>query len=324
LFCEKNNDLAVGLKTLFPRDIVSDVYDVLKDEFHSSEPVINEILEQIFSRQGKGIRTTFMAIIAEMVGGSWESLRKAAVVIEAIHLASLLHDDVVDGSEMRRGKASLNAMHSNKISVLFGDYIFTKALMIAQKIESCDAVSIIHSAVKRMIEGEILDSLHSTIIDEETYFRIIKYKTASLFAASGELGVVLSGVNGIERVWAKELGECLGIAFQIIDDTLDYKGDSEVMGKPILKDIVSGNMTLPLIHSLRKYTLSEIQDIVTDNEGSIERLSEIVRENGGVEYAYGKAHEYSVKAREIIHRFGNAKLDPVFDYFNYMLMNRSF
>ncbi len=128
-------------------NIVCDVYNDMRVELLSSDTVLDKILNQIFAKQGKGVRPVFMALVSELVGGSWNSVRKAALVIEAIHLASLLHDDVLDGSELRRGVSTLNARHSDKISVLFGDYIFITALIIAKEIENPEAVSIIHKMV---------------------------------------------------------------------------------------------------------------------------------------------------------------------------------
>ena len=319
---EKNSKITLKFDETFSRDIIRDVYGDMKAELLSSDPELDNILTRIFSQHGKGIRPCFMALVSELVGGSWESLRRAAMVIEAIHLSSLLHDDVVDGSEMRRGVATMNAQHSNKISVLFGDHIFISALKIASELENSEAIKIIHRAVKRMVEGEIRDTLNNEIIDEDTYIRIIGDKTASLFAASGELGVVLSGVDGIERVWARELGESLGTAFQIIDDTLDYNGKKEVMGKPKYMDVMSGNITLPLIYTLRNKTPGEIKKIFSEQEGTVEKLSDIVRMNGGIEYAYKRARDYSEKARDILSRFDNKNTLSVFDSFFNVLMER--
>ncbi len=319
---EKNSKITFKFDETFSRDIIRDVHSDMRVELLSSDPELDNVLTRIFSQHGKGIPPCFMALVAELVGGSWESLRRAAMLIEAIHLSSLLHDDVVDGSELRRGVATMNAQHSNKISVLFGDHIFISALKIASELENSEAIKIIHRAVKRMVEGEIRDTLNNEIIDEDTYIRIIGDKTASLFAASGEMGVVLSGVDGIERVWARELGESVGIAFQIIDDALDYKGNREVMGKPKHMDVISGNITLPLIYTLRKKTPGEIKKIFSEQEGSVEKLSEIVRMNGGIEYSYKRARDYSEKARDILSRFDNKKTLSVFDSFFNVLMER--
>ena len=321
---EKNSKITFKLDETFTHDIIRDGYSDMRDELLSSDPQLDTILTRIFSQHGKGIRPCFMALVAELVGGSWDSLRRAAMVIEAIHLSSLLHDDVIDGSELRRGVATMNAQHSNKISVLFGDHIFISALKIASELENSEAIRIIHRAVKRMVEGEIRDTLNNEIIDESTYIRIIGDKTASLFAASGELGIILSGVDGIERIWARELGESLGIAFQIIDDTLDYNGNRDKMGKPIFMDVMSKNMTLPLIHSLRGMAIEEVNKILVDRDSSVEKLTELVRMNGGIEYAYQRASDYSEKAREILSRFANTEVQIVFESFFDLLMERHF
>ncbi len=305
-------------------NIVNDVYEDMRVEFNSSDPVINEILFRILSQQGKGVRPVFMVLVAELVGGSWESLRRAATVVEAIHVTSLLHDDVIDGAELRRGVPTLNVVHSNKISILFGDHIFANAILIANEIMSREAVSVVHEAIKRMLVGEISDTLNGEIITEDKYLKIISDKTASLFAAAGELGVILSGIDGNERIWARELGEALGMSFQIIDDTLDYNGDEELMGKPVLMDIMSGNMTLPLIHSIRGMNSDQVMKILSGDKEAVEKISEIVRKNGGIEYAYKKAHEYLEKAREILSRFGNKKMVPMFDKFFDFLMVRNY
>ena len=269
----------------FFSNIINDVYEDMSIEFASSDPVINETLLQILSQKGKGIRPVFMSLVAELVGGSWESVRRAGTVVEAIHLTSLLHDDVIDDAELRRGFPTLKTEHSNKISILFGDYILASAIRIAQDVMNNEAISVVNETIKRMVEGEISGTLGEKTITEDTYYTIISDKTASLFAASGELGVMLSGGDGNERIWARELGEALGMSFQIIDDTLDYDGKAELMGKPVLMDMMSGNMTLPLIYSLRGMTTDKVKKILSEKEESVEKISEIVRKNGGIEYA---------------------------------------
>lgn len=304
--------------------IIEDVYSIMRNELISSYPLIDRMIEHILARHGKGVRPLFMAFIGKLVGGEWEKIKKAAVIIETIHLASLLHDDVVDRSEFRRGVPTLNARHSDKVSVLFGDYILISAIINAKKIENIEAGEIINNAVKKMVEGEIHDTITNGIIDENRYLEIINAKTASLFAASGELGAVLSGVNGNRRIWAGELGECLGMAFQIIDDTLDYNGNINTMGKPANMDLMSGNMTLPLIYSLRGMSKNEIEEIFSQKDGRVAKLSDIVKNNGGVDYSRKKAQEYINKGRALVSRFGNPDMISVFDNFFGLLINRHF
>lgn len=312
----------VELNKTFIPNIINDVYRDIRTFFLSSDSILDSFVTQIFSRKGKGIRPVFMALVGQLVGGSWESLRRCAALIEAIHIASLLHDDVVDSAELRRGAQTLNIQHSDKISVLFGDHIFISALAIAHDVNNHEVFSIVLEAVNRMIKGEIHDSLTSGTIDEDTYLRIIGDKTASLFAASGELGVLLSGVDGTEREWARELGETLGTAFQIIDDTLDYNGNAELMGKSTLMDVMAGNNTLPLIHSLRDMSPEEQSKVLADNGKSIEKISELVDERGGVEYSIKRAQDFSSRAREIVARFDNEKVLASFDSFIDLVLNR--
>ena len=304
-------------------DIVRDVYDDIKRNIVSNESVINDTLRQILELRGKGIRPVFLSLIGELMGGSWEILRKAAMVIETIHIASLIHDDFIDGSEMRRGAATLSVMFSDKISVLYGDYIFIKALDSAREISDQRAVQIIYKAMERMIEGEICEALNDRVIDEEVYLKNSGNKTASLFAASGELGAVLSGCDGVEKKWAGELGESVGMAFQIIDDTLDLTGETVVMGKPRFMDVMSGHLTLPVIHSLKNLPSEEIEKIFANENESVERLTEIVRINRGIEYSFEKANEYLERAKSILERFGNENAVSIFDDFFEMMMTRT-
>ena len=317
-------DVLSGLGNGFSEKIARDVQNEMRAEIVSEDPEINRVLSQILSNPGKCVRPIFMALVGELAGGEWESLKKAAMVIETIHQASLLHDDVIDGSEFRRGMPTLNARHSDKVSVLYGDFIFVTALFAANKIENPDAVEVVNRAVKRMIEGEIKDSMKTGIIDEGLYLNIIADKTAALFAASGELGAMLSGVDSAQRKWAAELGECLGIAFQIIDDSLDYNGNSVLMGKPSGMDLMTGNMTLPLIHALKGMKKEDVYKLLSSGDDSGEKIASLIRDNGGIEYSYGKALEYSQRSVEIIKKFDNDKMLGVFEnLFNY-LINRTF
>jgi octaprenyl-diphosphate synthase len=305
-------------------DIIPGLYEGMIDEIFSSDPQVDKILEQVLATKGKGVRPTFMAIASSLAGGTWESLYKAAMVIEAVHLASLLHDDVVDGSWLRRGVETLNAKYSDKISILSGDYIFIRAMMMSHDIGVPEASSIVFKSVERMIRGEIRDSFASGIIDEETYLSIVGDKTASLFAASGELGVMLSGSTGMERIWGRELGEFVGTAFQIVDDALDYLGNVEVMGKPGLMDVMAGRMTLPLIYSLKGYNPIKIKKMLSGGENSAKELFELVHRNGGIGYALGRAREYVDRAHEVSRRFENRKAQDDLDEFLEILVERHF
>lgn len=303
-------------------DTACEVYQTIRTEFASSDPVIDRILGEVLTIRGKGVRPCFMSRVARLTGGDWESVARSAMVIEAIHLASLFHDDVVDGSRLRRGKATLNARYSDKVSVLFGDYIFMRALAFAETLGSPEAVTVIHEAVRRMVEGEIRESICPGAVDEDAYLAIIGNKTASLFAAAGEAAILLNGGGTRERNLARELGECIGMAFQIIDDTLDYLGDSEEMGKQRFMDIRAGCLTLPLIHSLRGYDTEEVDRILSGAGDSTETVLTLVREKGGIEYARERAFEYLRRCREILWCFPSENIDADWDVFFGIMFDR--
>ncbi len=316
------------MTTYIDEIITSDIIEILhkgiKEELHSPNDDVNETIDHVLVAHGKAVRPAFMALVAQFAGGTWDSVMKAAIVIESIHVSSLLHDDVIDGSDTRRGVVTLNAKYSDKISVLTGDYIFIKAVMLCHKFEDSRATSIILQAVERMIRGEIRDSLVTGVINEETYISIAADKTASLFAAAGELGIMLSGGTENEILRGRSIGEYIGTAFQIVDDTLDYKGDSQVMGKPGLMDAIAGRMTLPLIYSLRQYNPEKIKEIISGGRSSAQKLSALVSSNGGIEYALGYARNYLDKALEVSEQFGNMDAQSSLKNFIRALIDRHY
>lgn len=303
-------------------EIARDVYGDIRENIRSDDPNIDAVLGQMFSQKGKVIRPLFMALVGRIMDCPWSRLRTPAMVIESIHVASLIHDDVVDDSHLRRGSATLNARFSGATSVLFGDYIFLKALHAVNDIDHPRAQSILFRAIERMIEGEINEDLSVGIVDEKTYLNIIGNKTAALFAASGELAVALADGDDDTVVLGRELGESVGMAFQIVDDTLDFVGQTEVMGKPRFADISSERFTLPVIHALKDTPADEIAMLFTGNNDTAERIAEMVHLNGGIEYAYEIARGYSSRARDVLREFGSEKALKVFDDFFDMLVSR--
>ena len=299
-------------------DISSEVYAGIVSEMTSSDSEVQAILDQVLEIRGKAVRPLFMAIVASLMDGRWAAVRDAAVIIEAIHLASLLHDDVLDGSDLRRGVETINARYSDKVSVLTGDFIVIRAIRMAQAHHNPEVLKTVLQSVERMVNGEIRDSLVTGVIDEDTYLSIVGDKTASLFAASGELAVMLSGGSPKEVLWGRELGEHVGMAFQIVDDTLDYRGDLNTLGKPGLMDARAGRMTLPLIHSLRNYAPELIEKLLGDMAGKAGELSTLVAGQGGIGYALGRAGDYLDNARKVARRFNGNRdaLDSLDDFFD--------
>jgi len=284
--------------------IVKELYEDIVSMFRSQDESVNIALRYVLDQHGKGTRPIFMLLMAELAGGTWDTVKPAAMLVEAIHIASLLHDDVLDESAIRRGVEALHVKYSDKVSVLSGDYIFIKALNIASRTYANDVVRILFRAVERMTLGEIRDTIVPEAVDENTYLSIIADKTASLFAASAEIAVSLSG-DGSRCDTGREIGEKLGMAFQIIDDTLDYMGDETDMGKPGLQDAGTGRMTLPLIHALDGVDDGIAHRITNELVSDPQEVRDLVEKRGGIEYAFETAGVYTRRAQELIDIFEN-------------------
>ena len=308
--------------TVIPKHIVDDVNRSLRESLKNNDPLTDKILNHILEKQGKCVRPGFMALVAELVDGTWETVRNAAVAVEAIHLASLLHDDVVDGSELRRGAVTLNMRHSDKMAVLFGDHIVLCAFMMAMEFGKTEVVSLIVRTVRDMIGGEIQGLFDGNLPDEKKYLATVEKKTSSLFSGAGEIAILLAGGGDREREWVDELGGYVGLAFQIVDDALDYTGDRVSMGKPTLRDFIAGNMTLPLIYSLREMTGEEKKRFLDDDRLSPEELRSFVQAQGGIDYAFKSARKYTDRAKSVVARFENDAAAKKFDDFFDMLLGR--
>lgn len=281
-------------------DICSDIQQRMHELLIVGDPGIDAILDRILATPGKSIRPLFMRLVAELTEGSWETVCDAAAVVEAIHLASLLHDDVVDQADLRRGDPTVNASHSDKVSVLYGDYIFITALQAAGTLENPLALPVLFDAVRRMVRGEIGDTGSHGDIDESQYFSIIADKTAALFSAAGELAVMLTGGSEQDREWGARLGELVGTAFQVVDDALDYTGVPDRLGKPACSDLRAGTVTLPLIHALRNTPETERSRMLDNGYWSLDERCAFVREHGGIDYALGRAGDLLDEARAMI------------------------
>jgi octaprenyl-diphosphate synthase len=230
----------------------------------------------------------------------------ASLAIELIHTATLLHDDVVDAADVRRGKPTVNAQWTNLISVLMGDYLFAKAFRIMVAAGSMDLIQAISEATERVSVGELrqIEETGNYSLSEEEYLEIIADKTASLFNVSCETGPILARRRPVERERLADFGEKIGTAFQIADDLLDFVGDPEVTGKDRGNDVLTGKVTLPLIYSLRKVNEKSGKEIVrylssdSRDEEIFEKICAFVHENGGVDYAYRRADELCLQALE--------------------------
>lgn len=252
-------------------------------------PEVKTVLEignYIASAGGKRVRPILMLETARMLGGDTERLIPLAVGIEYIHMASLLHDDVVDGADVRRGRPSANRVFGNPIVVLTGDYMYARALWLYSLYGNMKSIEIVSRAVMQMAEGQVLELLHiGKIIDEETYLRIVDGKTGALFGASMGVGALMSGYPGFEEFY--RMGVKVGRAFQMVDDALDYIGDQKVMGKPAGNDLREGKCTYPLLSVLHTMDRSKLEESL--RKGDVEEIRSKVVELGGVEKTKSRA-----------------------------------
>ncbi len=281
----------------------------------SNVPLLNRISHYIVRRKGKQMRPMFVFLVAKMVsnGDFKERTYRGASIIELIHTATLVHDDVVDDSNRRRGFFSLNALWKNKIAVLVGDYLLSKGLLLSIDNDDFDILKHISVAVREMSEGELLqiEKARQLDITEDVYFDIIRKKTATLIAACTAIGAtsVDAGKEEIEKM--REFGELIGIAFQIKDDLFDY--GEEKIGKPTGIDIKEKKMTLPLIYSLnhcskkdKRWLINSVKNHNNDRKRVKEVIS-FVKQSGGIEYTIEKMKEYQQKAMKILETYPDSE-----------------
>lgn len=287
------------------------VEENLKLFSHSSNKLISEISTYLFQKAGKRIRPVLLMLCSKLLGYQGNEHILMSALVEAIHTASLIHDDIVDNSELRRGRKSIHAKWGPNITVLLGDYLYIKSIGLSLQSEHRQIIHILTDISAKMIEGELNEYYMSGNIDlaEEDYLDIINKKTASLFSASCQIGGVLGQAPKREENFLIEFGKNLGVSFQIIDDLLDFTGDEKVMGKPILSDINEGRITLPLIYTLNndgKANQKRVAKFLKERnleKNSKEEILEIVKSNGALDYTYKKAEDFSLCSKEIIAQF---------------------
>jgi len=286
-----------------------------KDSMLSKVPLLNRITYYIVRRKGKQMRPMFVFLVAKMVsnGGFDERTYRGASIVELIHTASLVHDDVVDDSNMRRGFFSINALWKNKIAVLVGDFLFSKGLLLSMEYEDYDLLKIISTAVKEISEGELLqiEKARKLDITEEVYYEIIRQKTATLIAACCGIGAASVSVSNETVKQMKKFGEYIGIAFQIKDDLFDYTEDK--IGKPTGIDIKEQKMTLPLIYTLnncsgkdKKWLINSVKKH-NKNKKRVKEVIQFVKDNGGIEYTTQKMHDYKNRALKILDNYPDSE-----------------
>ncbi|HLG34654.1 MAG TPA: polyprenyl synthetase family protein [Bacteroidia bacterium] len=287
--------------------------EMFEDKFRvsmkSAVPLLDRITHYIVKRKGKQMRPMFVFFSAGMCGGITESTYHGAALIELLHTATLVHDDVVDDSTLRRGFFSINALWKNKIAVLVGDYLLSRGLLLSVENDEYTLLKIVSHAVRQMSEGELLqiEKARKLDISEQIYFDIIRQKTASLIASCCACGASSAGASAEAVEQMRICGEYIGIAFQIKDDLFDF--DSSVRtGKPSGIDIRESKLTLPLITALAKASGSEKRHVINliknryDDSKAVKEVIDFILHSEGIEYARQKMNEYHQKALDILNR----------------------
>lgn len=285
-----------------------------REAFQSNNELINVVNKYILQKTGKQIRPLLTLLAAKSLGVINEDTYRCAIAMEMLHTASLIHDDVVDESDERRGQASVNSKWNNKISILIGDYLLSQSLAIANQTKNLKILDKITSLGKQLSEGELIqmDNVKNINCKEDKYFEVIKKKTASLFETCTYAGAVSVGANSEEIEKLRKFGEIYGICFQIKDDIFDYISTEKKIGKPVGNDIREGKITLPLIYALNqseeKNTYLEIIKNKNFTKENIEKIIDFVIKNKGIEYAKQKMKEYQEKANLLLETIENQEI----------------
>ncbi len=284
-----------------------------KEATRSHVPMLDRIMRYVVKRKGKQLRPMFVFLSAKLCGEINESTYRAASLVELLHTATLVHDDVVDDSMERRGFFSVYALWKNKVSVLVGDYLLTRGLLLSLDNNDYTALHILSDAVRKIIEGELsqMEKSRSLKIDESVYFQIIKNKTASLLASGCAAGAWSATNDTVVTEKLRSFGEKVGIAFQIKDDLFDYFSDN--VGKPTGNDIKEKKLTLPLIYTLNKTDQSTRRQLIyiiknqNKKKEKVEFVIEKVKESGGIDYAVEKMNDYKQEALQILNSFPDSE-----------------
>ncbi len=280
-----------------------------RESMRSNAPLLDRITHYIVTRKGKQMRPMFVFLSAKLCGEINEATYVAASLVEILHTATLVHDDVVDDSYKRRGFFSINALWKNKIAVLVGDFLLAKGLSLSIEHDQFQLLHLLSNTIKEMSEGELLqlEKARKLDIKEDIYFEIIRQKTASLIASACASGASTSTKDPEAIARVKTMGEKIGIAFQIKDDLFDYE-EAEI-GKPRGIDIKERKMTLPLIHTLNKVSAADKRKIIyvikneNTNAEKVRWVIDVVRTNGGLDYARSRMTDYKVEAENILATF---------------------
>ena len=268
---------------------------VIRARLHSEVALVRQVAEYIIGSGGKRLRPVVVLLAARALGYEGPYHHELAAVVEFIHTATLLHDDVVDESELRRGQDTANARFGNAASVLVGDFLYSRAFQMMVSVNDMRVMQVLADATNVIAEGEVLQLMncHDPDVSEEAYMRVIRYKTARLFDAAGRLGAIVAGQGRDVEDALGAYGMHLGTAFQLIDDVLDYSGDREITGKNIGDDLAEGKPTLPLLHVMRKGTPEQAalvrRAIIEGGSEDFAAILQAIHATGALDYTRAQA-----------------------------------
>jgi octaprenyl-diphosphate synthase len=278
---------------------------LIRARLQSQVLLVNQVAEHIISG-GKRLRPLVVLLAARAAGYRGDEHIAAAAIVEFIHTATLLHDDVVDESDLRRGRRTANAVFGNAASVLVGDFLYSRSFQLMVDLDQMPVMRLLADTTNAIAEGEVLQLMHINNPDtsEDDYHRVIERKTAILFAAATELGALLAERPAVEQAALRHYGHSLGMAFQIADDILDYEADEDDLGKHLGDDLAEGKPTLPLIYALGKASPAQRQGlreaIESGGREHLPRVLDAIREHGGIDYARRCADRFSAQAIEAL------------------------
>ncbi len=285
-----------GLQTLLEDDLKA-VQQVIADQLSSDVDFIEEVSEYIVQGGGKRLRPMVTLLGGKVFGYQGDDLIKLAAAIEFFHTATLMHDDVVDNSELRRGRTAVHEIWGNKASVLIGDSIFTCSIQLLVAANSLKVLDVFAKASNLITKGEVLQLIncHKPDTNEDKYREVIQNKTATLFAATSQFGAILAARSEAEQQAMADFGLHLGMAFQLVDDALDYCGDEDAIGKNLGDDLAEGKPTLPIIHALQNGT-AEQQHLIRHalescSDDNLETIVAAISDNGSIDYTYRAARQ---------------------------------
>jgi octaprenyl-diphosphate synthase len=297
--------LTAATNTPLTQPITADlnaVDTVIRQKLHSDVALVNQIAEYIISAGGKRIRPVLVLLMANAYGYTGSAHHQLAAVVEFIHTATLLHDDVVDESSLRRGRKTANALFGNAASVLVGDFLYSRAFQMMVSVGDIRIMEILADATNVIAEGEVLQllNMHDPDVSEERYTQVIRSKTAKLFEAAAQLGALIAGASDEDIEFAAEYGRSLGTAFQLIDDVLDYSGHADDIGKNVGDDLREGKATLPLIYLMEHGTAEQRSLVRTcienGDEQHFDAVLSAVTTSGALEYTKKKAEAAAAHA----------------------------